>query len=88
MPDLVYIANKSNYLVTELTVLSESETHYNTYNAKTDKYQSWIKSKCYTIKQNALNEVEHWHNLKISELENSITAAQKKLETFKEKYNV
>lgn len=88
MPDLVYVANFLAYTITELNVLSESETHYNTYNPKTDKYQSWDKSSVHLTKEGAVSEIELRHSLKISDLQNTIKAAEIKLQNFKKKYNV
>ncbi len=88
MPDLVYVANISAYTITELSVLKESESHYYTHNKKTDKYQSWHKSSVHLTKQGVINEIEQFHSLKISDLQNTIKAAKIKLQTFKQKYNV
>jgi len=88
MPELIYVANISNYLIRELNVLKESETHYYTHNKVTDKYESWNKSSVHLTKEGAANQIEVFHNFKVSELQNKIKAAESKLHSFKQKYNL
>jgi len=88
MPDIVYWANEVAYTITELNVLKETESHYFTHNKNTDKYHSWHKSSVHLTKEGAISKIEAFHKNKISGLQNKIKAAESKLQSFKQKYNL
>jgi len=88
MPEQIYTVNYSTYSINTHDLVNETESRYNVVSQKDGKATWFYKNASYRTFQDAAKELTEWHNQKVSDLQSEINKANRKLEQFKQKYNL